>query len=488
MDVRPSDIAALAVKVKKRNYLRYLVEIKLVNVRAFRGQKISFDFPVTAVIGTNGGGKSTILGAAALAYKSARPGDFFPKSNVGDSSMADWRIEYELLDQGEKKGQSIDRNARFVSAKWRRENLLDRDLVVVPIQRTVPASEQSRFRKFIGMIQQSDPVVEELSSVVKSAAGRILGKSLDGYKTAKLKNGDSDYILLGMQKSNDYSQFHFGAGEASVIEMVTKIEKASDASLILIEEIENGLHPLATEKMTEYLIDVAQRKNSQVIFTTHSEYALKILPSEAIWACVDGQAYQGKLSIESLRAIKGSVDREIAIFVEDEFARDLVLEAIRQMDSKILAFAEVHAAGGFPFVVEVARHHNSNPAISTKAIAVADGDASLEEDPEEFILKLPGQIPENEVFGFLVQRIEELSALLRQRCQCPQVSQDDLVKAFKAVELDTTDPHLYFAKLGERLGFLSELIVRRGCISVYVEHKRAEFAGIIGFINKLSSV
>jgi hypothetical protein len=69
--------------------------------------------------------------------------------------------------------------------------------------------------------------------------------------------------------SSDYSQFHFGAGEASVIEMVSAIEATSDNSLIIIEEIENGLHPLATQKMVEYLFDVARRKKCQLIFTTH---------------------------------------------------------------------------------------------------------------------------------------------------------------------------------------------------------------------------
>lgn len=93
MDIRPSDIAELTEKVKKRSFGHYLTEIKLTNVRAFKGQKITLDFPVTAIIGTNGGGKSTILGAAALAYKAVKPGDFFPKSNVSDNSMADWRIE-----------------------------------------------------------------------------------------------------------------------------------------------------------------------------------------------------------------------------------------------------------------------------------------------------------------------------------------------------------------------------------------------------------
>jgi predicted ATPase len=146
MDVRPSDIKNLEEKVKKLSYNKYLPSIKLSNVRSFTNQTVRFDFPVTAVIGTNGGGKSTILGAAALAYKKVKPGDFFPKSNIGDTSMSNWRIDYEILDRKINKAAPVQRNARFASAKWRRDSVAERNVVVIPIQRTVPANEQSRFR------------------------------------------------------------------------------------------------------------------------------------------------------------------------------------------------------------------------------------------------------------------------------------------------------------------------------------------------------
>ena len=51
----------------------------------------SFDLEAgscTALIGPNGGGKSTVLGAAACAYREMRPGLFFPKSSIGDTSMS----------------------------------------------------------------------------------------------------------------------------------------------------------------------------------------------------------------------------------------------------------------------------------------------------------------------------------------------------------------------------------------------------------------
>lgn len=395
--------------------------------------------------------------------------------------MADWRIEYEVIGRSIEKSGPIARNARFVSAKWRRENLIDRDVVVIPIQRTVPANEQPRYKRFIGIYKKSKPDIRPLGAEISKLAGAVLGKNLKGYSTARLHKDDNVYLFLGVNQSNDYSQFHFGAGEASVIEMITRIEQAPDQSLILIEEIENGLHPLATEKMTEYLIDVAKRKKSQVIFTTHSEHALKILPPNAIWACIDGLVYQGKLSIESLRAIKGHVEKQIAIFVEDEFARDLVEESLRQADPNLLDAAEVHKAGGHPFLIEVMSHHNSNPSIKTKAIAVVDGDQSDIKDPTS-TFSLPGSVPETTVFEFISKNIENLTSLIQQRCLCPQVGQDKIAKVFEQVDIETSDPHLYFLRIGQMLGFVSEIIVRRACISIYVERHRSEFDHIVSAV------
>jgi len=469
MDVRQTDIESLEEKVKKLSYNKYLPSLRLSNVRSFTNQTITFDFPVTAIIGTNGGGKSTILGAAALAYKNVKPADFFPKSNVSDTSMANWRIDYDIIDRTVNKAGVIQRNARFASAKWRRDIVVERDVVVIPIQRTVPANEQTRFRQFVGITQNTEIVKKPIDAAVSAYVSRILGKDAKYYERVSLKADPSKSILIGMHQANDYSQFHFGAGEASIIEMVSRIESADDNSLVLIEEIENGLHPLATRKMVEYLFDVATRKKAQVIFTTHSEYALDVLPPKAIWACIDGTAYRGKLTIESLRALTGTVSKNAAIFVEDDFAKDLVEEMLRQYAPDVLDQAQVHKAGGYPFVVDVLKHHNANPTITAPAVAVIDGDNPPLSEPNDHVVILPDGTPESIVFGFIHDNVEENSAYIQQRCQCPVVKQDAIIAAIRSVKIDTTDPHLYFAKLGQKIGFISEIIVRRGLCSIYVE-------------------
>lgn len=482
MDVRQSDIDSLEEKVKKLSYDKYLLSLRLSNVRSFKEQTIKFDFPVTAIIGTNGGGKSTILGAVALAYKDVKPGDFFPKSNIGDNSMANWRIEYDLIDRSENKTGLIQRSARFTTAKWRRNKVLERQVVVIPIQRTVPANEQTKFKQFIGSIANADVVKAPIDPESSSHVSRILGKNAEHYERVSLRSDTTKSILVGMRQQNDYSQFHFGAGEASIIEMVTKIEGAADNSLILIEEIENGLHPLATQKMVEYLIGVAKRKNAQIIFTTHSESALGVLPAKAIWACIDGIAYQGKLNIESLRALTGSVERAAVIFVEDDFASDLVLEALRQYASDVFDQIEVHKAGGYPSVVAVLNHHNSNPTTTAPAVALIDGDNPPLTAPNDDVILLPDGLPEAVVYGFIHDNAESMVGFIQQRCHCPAVGQDAIVKAIKEVQIDTTDGHLYFVKLGEKLGFISEIIIRRGLCSIYVEKNYAVMMPIVSSI------
>lgn len=60
-EIRPSQIQKLLEKSRKLHYEQYLYKVGLVKCRAFVNQTITFDFPVTALIGPNGGGKTTIL-------------------------------------------------------------------------------------------------------------------------------------------------------------------------------------------------------------------------------------------------------------------------------------------------------------------------------------------------------------------------------------------------------------------------------------------
>ena len=66
-EIRASQISGLISKVQRSDYGKYLRSMRINRARGLTGAEVRFDFPVTALIGPNGGGKSTVLVAAACA-------------------------------------------------------------------------------------------------------------------------------------------------------------------------------------------------------------------------------------------------------------------------------------------------------------------------------------------------------------------------------------------------------------------------------------
>jgi predicted ATPase len=90
------------------------------------------------------------------------------------------------------------------------------------------------------------------------------------------------FIYLGSLDVSAYSQVHSAAGEASVITVVSWVKSAAEGAPILIEQIENGLHPVAVRQLFDHPGDAALRRKLQMVFTTHSQNAVCRLPHEAV--------------------------------------------------------------------------------------------------------------------------------------------------------------------------------------------------------------
>lgn len=464
--------------------------MRLLKIRGFQGASIRFDFPVTALIGPNGAGKTTVLGAAGLIYRDVQPRRFFAKSGSYDDSMRDWKIEYNVLDspgKSDKPGSMLTRTASYLKAKWNRD-ALERSVQIIGINRTLPASERKDLYKFLGAefrgiaeTQLSDPVVK--------AVRRILGKSASNYLSVRADRGKTEIFALrdSGDSSGNYSEFHFGAGEASIIRIVTQIEAAPANCLILIEEIENGLHPVATMKLVEYLIDVALRKSCQVIFTTHSNAALAPLPEIAVWACFRGELNQGKLDVEALRVLTGEVDCELAIFTEDRFGEllaDLTLRFLTPKHNIKRRSIEIYAMGGAAQVRDHVRFHRNNPSVGFPAIGFLDGDQREADGFEPEVLQFgersghdlvfgPGDShPEAAIFEDVASNLEtgaRVLGKLTQRLMLNTESQER-VKESIITRLNTNqDPHLLFAQVGDDLDFLPADSVAQAFITIWAD-------------------
>jgi len=255
--------------------------------------------------------------------------------------------------------------------------------------------------------------------------------------------------------------------------MVYEIESTDDQSLVLIEEIENGLHPVATRRLVEYLIDVAIRKRSQIIFTTHSNDALLPLPYKAIWVAMRSKVFQGKLDISSLRAITGQVSKKLVVFVEDNFARIWVESIIRKWAGDILEQVEVHAMEGDGTAVTANRYHNGDPSIRVPSICILDGDSNQESSTTKKIFRLPGDAPESYIFDSVLERWDNFGgklsvALLKEFSEAEQVK-----NICESVRRTNKDHHVLYSQIGEKIGLIPEGTVSSAFCTIWSQSNEA---------------
>lgn len=491
-DIRESDIQRLLERVRKRNYEKYLTSMRLLKLRGFSEQEIRFDFPVTALVGPNGAGKTTILGAAGLIYRDVPPRRFFAKSGSYDESMKGWKIEYELVDRDRSTTPtSVSRTASYLKAKWNRDAVA-RPVVIVGIGRTLPVSERTDGYKFVGADFKGAREINFTPSVV-DAVEHILGKAAASYirVDADSEGRSSIFAVREARLTGDnYSEFHFGAGEASIIRIVSEIEQAPNNALILIEEIENGLHPVATRRLVEYLVTVARTKSCQVIFTTHSNDALGPLPNEGVWSTYRGRLAQGKLDVAALRTLTGQIDARIAVFTEDAFDEmfaDVTLRTYGGRNSIERAGIKIHSLGGASQARDHTRFHNANPTRTFPAVCLLDGDMRGEDGfaPTTFsdapdksatsgwddLVYTPGDSdPEEAVFEDVKDNLDAVPNLVGKLTLAMQLDTPMQAAVRSAIETRAStnrDRHTIYGQIGEDLDFLSETLVQRAFVTTW---------------------
>ena len=272
---------------KKPHLPHFLAEIHLQGIRGIDDLRVVFDYPVSVIAGGNASGKSTVLFAAACAYKVPGAGvkDFVPSTlfpdyrpRVGAREDEKGEVIFDF-DYATSDGRQ--------SMRWRRikgwnRSFLGRKNAHQPERplylRTLSnLSNPSEVRGVLSLSYlQSAPNETPLTASQIEFAQQMLPFSYA--EVVNLSSGNKNLLFASQESGAAYSELHMAAGERSILRLSQEIAQL-DGALVLIDEVEAGLHPWVQQLLMLQLQQLALRNNLQVIVTSHSPVVLDSVPA-----------------------------------------------------------------------------------------------------------------------------------------------------------------------------------------------------------------
>lgn len=374
-------------KPEPQNVIFPKQRITKIHINTLKGLK-NLDLPIeqnlTAIMGVNGCGKSTILHALACAFKPYKDGNdykfsFFFTPNP-DSDWKNSSLEVTYFDENEKR--EITRTYKKNQDRWspRYTNRPTRDVFFVGIDTCIPEIEREKQTSFIDYSTNS--LDDTVALKVVQTAANILNKD---YKSLTMHKTDKKE-MLGVRTADDltYSSLSMGAGEQRVIKILRLLYSVNSYSLILIDEIDLLLHVTALKELIRVIYEVAKKRNLQVIFTTHSlEVASLTEYVDVKYLDVTEQKTMVLRCItpDIIYKMSHVVEKPIQIYVEDLLA-EVIVRRIAS-DLNILRYVRIIKFGASSNAYVIAASYILKQERYDNILFVLDGDVDREDEEKQ---------------------------------------------------------------------------------------------------------
>lgn len=268
---------------------------KAIELKPFRHIKellIKFDHPISVISGTNRSGKSTILMALACSHfnfqkRNPKNGKLerqtwssLMKFTSHDNQTEDWtyKITYKTGSKIEnKRGQRKKTTKKWNGIGKKESQFKDRQAIFIDLDRIVPARF---YNEKIHNLANNSPLKEisrNKKNEIQHYISYILEEQFELKKLAEYQ--DKDIFRYG--NTNQYSSYNAASGEDVLTRLIIDIVEAESDSLILIDEIELGLHPKVQNRLIDVMYNISKLGNKQFVITTHSATILASLPEKS---------------------------------------------------------------------------------------------------------------------------------------------------------------------------------------------------------------
>jgi predicted ATPase len=382
---------------------RRLEWIEIAGLRGWTGQRIEFPFPIMAVVGENGSGKSTVLQAAASAFnaenRATKPwyaSEFFPDTAWEKVRKASIKFGYQ---QGQDHREF---SIRKPTTRWLgNAERPDRHVVYIDLTRIQPVSERVGYAK-IAKTKHEEASAAQFDADKVRRLSEVMGREYEGARMALSTLDDNRTVPVITKRGTNYSGFHQGSGETTIVELLQY--DLPKYGLVLIDEIESSLHPRSQRRLIGDLADICRTRELQIVLTTHSPYVLEELPVEARMYILDtpsGKEVMNGISPQfAMTKMDDKFYPECDLYVEDAAAKTMLAELLAIHAKEAFVRCEIIPCGAVN-VCHALGQMVQGERFSRPTCVFIDGDGAAAPG----CLPLPGgDAPERVVFGALKAR------------------------------------------------------------------------------------
>jgi predicted ATPase len=463
-------------KTFERPYSTRYESLAFENLRCVGQGAIAFTRGITAIVGGNGVGKSTLISAVAEVLQDAGA----VLSTEGQARVVGSRLTGRLVEGDAEKTIGIEQDAGGV-------RLRSGDELNAEASWLEPAYLAYKTRAQVIGDENFDDLLESLSPI--ELAGEELG--LAAYITGK------EYTSCSIFEIEEYGGFErfpyfrvaangqaydtksMGQGELALLVTLWMVRDLTDNSILVLEEPETHVSPRSQSALMTFIASQCAKKGLWVIVTTHSPVVIKRIPRTNVRLLVrDG----GQISIvdnphrhQVASILGGAFGYEAVLLVEDNAGKYFALALLEELDADLARQFEIVPCGSDGQVIAATK---SFPRTRRwlSVIGALDGDQRDKEIGETVwpVTFLPGnRAPEALLKECLdvANGSEEFAALI-------QKTGPDVAAARQSAA--GMDIHDWLITVGRGLGLSQEEMIRRlATLWLRGEGTRAEALGFV---------
>ncbi|MEM8530767.1 MAG: AAA family ATPase [Chloroflexota bacterium] len=358
----------------RRNHKHDMLESLTISgvggIRGIRSLTLNCDRPITAICGASGVGKSTLLELCALAFRAKgapSPDDVataFDEQFVtvaNEAPFNNFAVTWHYV--GDHQSVVFDGANRTTSTERP-----ERPVIFISMSRMAPIRHQPAQ---VAQIRNHPPGTETpLEKGLLKQLQDILGKP---YQSAHWQDL-TDTRLTMCEANQRYSGFNMSSAEENLIEVFRQIHLAPTSALLIIEDIDTGLHPTTCKYLAENLVSICKDRSFQIILSTRSPEFIDALP-RAFRTLIefDGTDHYVDDAVsmrETLPKITTSTPTDLLVFCEDEVAEAIIRQIV---DGDTRRRMKVVKAGAQSALAQFA-YSNYRADWGYKILIVWDGD------------------------------------------------------------------------------------------------------------------